>query len=512
MSLFQLLRGGPRNVRKNLFRDIIVIVLLTVISITSLAMYRGLSIKDQVSTELLTGAGRLIQKRFSLFLSPYESSLEVLARTDAAKNLGHSLVSERVLATLFYPYLDVYENLGAITLIQSSGKTVFMERSDSGLSTTIRDGTGGLNPALPETAMYRGALAAPADAPVFWSESFTSRNDKSGISASISVQQNGGGTIVIAFTIPGTHILQFIADIETVEGVEIVLFNQHGLFISKQHLLGAQAGSKRISSSPSQNQVKKAIESWIGKGGKENGIERFRVEGMKWWAGFNKLGAGAGDGFIGVLVPESGIIEDVHTSLFNLAVPIGLILLFALAMTFNLVRRYSFQLKDLPQQHLLENEFTDNIKRLIHLGESATVEFKSTVRKNIKADRFGKEIELAWLKTVTAFMNSDGGILLIGVADNGMVTGLAPDGFSSEDKCRLHVKNLINNHLGTAFSRYVHLSFCQIDSETILVLECERVRQPVFLFIGKNEEFYVRSGPASMKLSMSAMVTYLSQR
>ena len=181
-------------------------------------------------------------------------------------------------------------------------------------------------------------------------------------------------------------------------------------------------------------------------------------------------------------------------------------------MTFNLVRRYSFQLKDLPQQHLLENEFSDNIKRLIHLGESATVEFKSTVRKNLKADRFGKEIELAWLKTVTAFMNSDGGILLIGVADNGMVTGLAPDDFSSEDKCRLHVKNLINNHLGTAFSRYVHLSFCQIDSENILVLECERVRQPVFLFIGKNEEFYVRSGPASMKLSMSAMVTYLSQR
>ena len=45
-------------------------------------------------------------------------------------------------------------------------------------------------------------------------------------------------------------------------------------------------------------------------------------------------------------------------------------------------------------------------------------------------------------------MNTDGGILLLGVSDEGTVMGPEADGFASEDKCRLHFKNLVNQHRG----------------------------------------------------------------
>ena len=168
--------------------------------------------------------------------------------------------------------------------------------------------------------------------------------------------------------------------------------------------------------------------------------------------------------------------------------------------------------KDLPQQNLIRSNLGASIQKLIRAGESSTLEFKSTMRKNLKTGKTGKEIELAWLKGVTAFMNSDGGILLIGVNDDGLALGIAADEFENEDKCRLHFKNLINTHIGAPFSKYVHLDFCEIGEETVIVIECERVRKPVFLRVGKTEDFYIRSGPSSIKLTMSQMVQYLGER
>ena len=109
-------------------------------------------------------------------------------------------------------------------------------------------------------------------------------------------------------------------------------------------------------------------------------------------------------------------------------------------------------------------------------------------------------------------MNSDGGILLIGVADNGEVLGLDADNFANEDKCRLHFKNLLNNHIGAEFTRFISLKLLRIQEQTVLLVECERVRQPVFLTVGKNEDFLIRSGPSSTKLTMSQMVSYLNER
>ena len=148
---------------------------------------------------------------------------------------------------------------------------------------------------------------------------------------------------------------------------------------------------------------------------------------------------------------------------------------------------------------------------MISAGETSTLELKSTLRINLKTGKPDKAIELAWLKSVAAFMNSEGGTLLIGVNDEGGIEGIEADGFENHDKCRLHVKNLINQHIGAEFSRYIDCDLQLIDGKTIVVITCEKAADPVFLKVGKNEDFFIRSGPSSIRLSMSQLVKYLEQ-
>jgi len=67
--------------------------------------------------------------------------------------------------------------------------------------------------------------------------------------------------------------------------------------------------------------------------------------------------------------------------------------------------------------------------RLIEQGENDNVEFKSTLRYNLFTKKNDKEIEHAVLKSITAFMNSSGGTLIIGVDDKKNSLGLNNDNF-----------------------------------------------------------------------------------
>ena len=72
------------------------------------------------------------------------------------------------------------------------------------------------------------------------------------------------------------------------------------------------------------------------------------------------------------------------------------------------------KLRSMPDDPAEREEW---VKSLIRSGESDRVEFKSTLRWNLKTDRAEKVIEKSWLRSIVAFLNTDGGILLIGVAD-----------------------------------------------------------------------------------------------
>lgn len=233
-------------------------------------------------------------------------------------------------------------------------------------------------------------------------------------------------------------------------------------------------------------------------------------KGEIWWCGFRPLDEVRRTTWICVMVPETDILgRALKRSKQLWFIASGSILLTGL-LTGWMIRRYGRP----TASPLYDPENPENsIQSLIASGENRTVEFKSTMRMNLHTKKPGKEIELAWVKGVAGFLNTDGGILLIGVTDAGDITGLEQDVFENEDKCRLHFKNLIGKHIGAELSKYIRFFIVPLHGKSVGVVQCARASEPVFLKEGSNKEhFYIRNGPSSDELPVSQALRYIKHR
>ncbi len=174
-----------------------------------------------------------------------------------------------------------------------------------------------------------------------------------------------------------------------------------------------------------------------------------------------------------------------------------------------LTRQKEYNFQKVPADAADHSSWTQS---LIDGGESDRVEFKSNLRWNLKTDRAEKAIEKAWLKSVVSFLNTDGGILLIGVEDSDAILGTDANQFESEDKYMLHVNNLIQEHVGLEFTNFIRFYLVPVVGRRVLLNRCEPSPSAVFFRYGKNEEFYVRVGPGNRRLSTSEVLTYVAGR
>lgn len=149
---------------------------------------------------------------------------------------------------------------------------------------------------------------------------------------------------------------------------------------------------------------------------------------------------------------------------------------------------------------------------LIAEGENNYMEFKSTLRWNIHTNKKDKAIEHASLKTIAAFLNSQGGTLLIGVKDDGTLLGLKTDQFQNEDKMLLHLNKLIKDKIGTLHTRFVHMDIETLDDKKVLRVECDSATAPAYLTDGNQDMFYIRTGPATTQLRVSKVFDYIRMR
>lgn len=155
----------------------------------------------------------------------------------------------------------------------------------------------------------------------------------------------------------------------------------------------------------------------------------------------------------------------------------------------------------------------DNIPELIRKGESDQLEFKSTLRWDLKAGKTNAHVERASLKSLCAFLNTTGGTLLIGVRDDGSVEGIESDRFTNEDKFLLHLWTLVRTCLGRDISPYLQARLVKSSEKTICILNCTPSPRPVFLRQpGFDEEFFIRLGPSSTALDISEALKYIADR
>lgn len=151
------------------------------------------------------------------------------------------------------------------------------------------------------------------------------------------------------------------------------------------------------------------------------------------------------------------------------------------------------------------------VTELISRGESDNLEFKSTFRWDIRQNKKNPAIEHASLKTMAAFMNSDGGDLLIGVEDDGNILGIEMDGFPNDDKFLLNLWSMIKSSMGQDISPYLKTTLEKFDGKTVCRVQCLPSPKPIFLRQkGFDESFYIRIGPSTGSLEISEALKYIA--
>lgn len=175
---------------------------------------------------------------------------------------------------------------------------------------------------------------------------------------------------------------------------------------------------------------------------------------------------------------------------------------------------YKSLISQFQEDDLAAKAVTDLIKK----GECPTIEFKSTLRVDLKTGKPEKYIEHSVIKTLAAFLNSEGGTLLIGAEDNKNVIGLDPDfiSFSKPDKLdefQKHFDNLISKTIGNRFHHYLKIDFVPVDGKMVCSITIkEKSQEPVYITNAAGQEtFYIRRQASTIDLKPSETVKYIQE-
>ena len=113
--------------------------------------------------------------------------------------------------------------------------------------------------------------------------------------------------------------------------------------------------------------------------------------------------------------------------------------------------------------------------------ESGTVEFKSTLRTNLHTGEKDPRMELAVLKTIAGFLNTNGGILIIGLTDEGTPVDIQADDFTNEDKMSLHLVNIVKSRMGIQAMTSHHAHFDDHEDIRVMFIKCKKSSIPISL-------------------------------
>ena len=159
---------------------------------------------------------------------------------------------------------------------------------------------------------------------------------------------------------------------------------------------------------------------------------------------------------------------------------------------------------------------------MITAGENNLVEFKTTLRCDIKTGSVNKHLEEMILKTIAAFSNAQGGTLIMGITDEQEIIGLEQDYQTfkngTKDEFELHIRNLTNNAYGVEFSsNNLDISFPICEDTEICVIEIKPWNKPLYTMVKdsngvKSEKFYLRNGNSSPELPTSELASYINSR
>jgi len=154
----------------------------------------------------------------------------------------------------------------------------------------------------------------------------------------------------------------------------------------------------------------------------------------------------------------------------------------------------------------------DKIKSEIRSGEGKHIEFKETIALCMRENERRDYVETSILKTICGFLNSDGGVLIVGVNDFGVINGVDHEMNklykNSNDEYLKKVRNMIHSKIGMDLSEFIDWNIHDIDGKKVLRFVIKASKKPVFF---NKTDFYIRTNPATDKLEGEQLVSYIRQ-
>ncbi len=166
-------------------------------------------------------------------------------------------------------------------------------------------------------------------------------------------------------------------------------------------------------------------------------------------------------------------------------------------------------------KHLPEIVLSRDLKELMKSYEDKHLEFKETLRYDIQRKTIGKNVEKACLKTICAFLNAEGGLLVIGISDDKRILGLSKDfqtlRHRDRDGFENHLMNQVSDKIGDGFFNFIKLDFHEIENKVICIVKVFPSDKPAYFEGERGQEFYVRVSNSSRPFSMSEATDYIKE-
>jgi len=146
-------------------------------------------------------------------------------------------------------------------------------------------------------------------------------------------------------------------------------------------------------------------------------------------------------------------------------------------------------------------------------GENTTLEYKSSLRWDVRTNQVDTTLQKVIAKTIAGFLNTEGGVLLIGVSDDCSIYGIENDlktlKRKDNDGFEQALIQVMEKYLGAEFCKYVHIKFERKEGKTICLIQIEASSRPVFLQDKTGKEFYIRAGNTTRPLDVEAAHEYI---
>lgn len=177
----------------------------------------------------------------------------------------------------------------------------------------------------------------------------------------------------------------------------------------------------------------------------------------------------------------------------------------------NLAKYRSFYQRLPKKKETSQFDLKKIILEFIKREEGQKLEFKTYFRYNSKIKKESKESELKVIEAIVAFLNTEGGIILIGVNNSKEIIGIENDYLTfgkkqrNRDGFKLRSIRVIEEKIGIKYKKFIDINFENILGKDVCIITISKSTEPVYIY----NNFIIRVGNRNKKLNTREAIDYI---